>query len=107
MQEQLDAVYRERNSLVAALSKLLPAHLMRHPESDADWEADWRWIVCIHGPSGQMTWHIHDSQFPLFIHLQSTDNDWDGHTTEEKYKRLAELSQTARAYLGSKLLHVR
>jgi len=53
----------------------------------------------------QLTWHIHDFDLPMFDHLQyqgktpmtkalgvSYDDgySWDGHTTEEKYKRLRE-----------------
>ncbi len=40
--EQKDGAYSERNQLVAALSKLLPAWLERHPDDDVDWEDDWR-----------------------------------------------------------------
>jgi len=46
------------------------------------------------GPTGQMTWHIHDSELPMFDHLgRASVNTWDGHTTEEKYERLAELTR--------------
>jgi hypothetical protein len=83
--------YLERNRLVAALSRILPAHLMQHPP-DPIWEGDWRWIVCIEGPTGQMTWHLHDSHLPLFMHLKEKPNNWDGHTTEEKYERLAKFN---------------
>lgn len=91
--------YHERNQLVACLSKLFPAHLSRHPDSDSSWEDDWRWIVCIHPPGDlntpkQMSWHIHDSEKDLFKHLALEANDWDGHTTEEKYQRLLDLHLT-------------
>jgi hypothetical protein len=85
-----DNVYAERNRLVAALSKCFPAHLCRHPDNE-DWEDDWRTIVCVHLPTGQATWHIHDSEVPLFSHLGTTDNHWDGHGTDEKYERLSRL----------------
>lgn len=90
--------YRERNMLVAALSRLYPSHLMKHPD-DPIWDGDWRWIVCIEGPAGQMTWHLHDSHLPLFNHLLERENNWDGHTTDEKYARLAKLG--AEAFHGS------
>lgn len=84
-----DVAYRERNKLVVALTKFFPSYLMRHPQ-DPDWEQDWMWIVCIEGPTGQMTWHIHDSEIELFDHLPRSDvNTFDGHTTDEKYERLA------------------
>lgn len=87
-----DGAYSERNNLVAALSKLFPASLERHEESDKSWEDDWRWIVFINLPTGQVSWHIHDSELPGFNHLHRIcGRVWDGHTTEEKYARLAAL----------------
>ena len=88
-----DEAYHERNRMVAALSMLWPTHMKRHPDSDTEWEDEWRNIVCIHSPAGQMTWHIHDSETPLFQHLNVkpdpfADCEWDGHTTPEKYRRL-------------------
>lgn len=78
------AAYHERNMLVAYLATCYPAHLARHPEQEP-WDDDWRWLICVHTPAGQMTWHIHDSAYPLFRWLPARNNDWDGHTTEEKY----------------------
>jgi hypothetical protein len=83
--------YAERNQLVAFLSHCYPSHLMRHDYNDATWDRDWVWIVCINSPKGQMTWHIHKDELPLFDHLQQRNNDWDGHSTEEKYARLSML----------------
>jgi len=101
-------VYSERNRLVSALSKLFESHLCRHPNSDTSWEDNWRNIVCIHLPTGQATWHIHDDDLLLFAHLVQQDevrgatpNHWDGHTTEEKYKRLAALKQLDQETEGS------
>ncbi len=83
--------YAERNCLVAALSKLFPASLERHPETEA-YEADWRWIVFVDLPAGQVCWHIHDSELPLFDHLpRNAGRKWDGHDREEKYRRVSEL----------------
>lgn len=88
--------YSERNQLVCLLSKLFPASLERHSEEDKDWENDWRWIVFISLPTGQCTWHIHDSERPQFDHLDTLGTKWDGHTTEEKYARIeAVLDDTA------------
>lgn len=102
---QKDNAYSERDQLVAALSKVFPAHLCRHSDEDTEWENDWRWIVCIHIPEyklvvdtgrweaveAQVTWHIHDDELSLFGHLSDEPNHWDGHTTEDKYRRLARL----------------
>lgn len=85
--------YAERNQLVAALSKLFPASLERHPESE-EYDDDWRWIAFIDLPTGQVCWHIHDSELPLFAHLpKNAGRRWDGHDREEKYRRVARLKK--------------
>lgn len=101
MREDRTQAYWERNQLVAALSKVLPAHLYRHDPDDESWDKEWMWIVCIHGPHGQMTWHIHDQELHQFDHLPKYElnipglgkngalcNGWDGHSKAEKYQRL-------------------
>lgn len=96
--------YAERNRLVAALARMAldrapswdtyGAWLGRHPDTDAGWEKDWMNIVFVRLPTGQLTWHIHDSELPMFSflsELKAPDGGWpayDGHTTEEKYERL-------------------
>ena len=46
-------------------------------------------------PQGQMSWHIAPSARDLFTHVPistvPTHPVWDGHTTAEKYERLAAL----------------
>lgn len=86
-----DAAYTERDALVCALSKLWPSHLAVHDPTDTDWDPEWMYIVCVHAPVGQLTWHIHIRELPMFLHLEVRMGDWDGHTTEEKYASLARL----------------
>ncbi len=107
LRKQKDQAYWERNQLVAALSKLYPAWLSRHEDSDKDWLGDWRWIVFIEIPTRwaygdqrnivpeklqyepmQVSWHIHDSELQYFSHLHQLVNTYDGHDTETKYSRL-------------------
>jgi len=93
LRQEKNNAYSERNKLVQFLSLIYPAHMKRHPPEDVEWEDDWRNIVCIHSPMGQLTWHIHDSEAGMFGHLNVkpdpfADCEWDGHTTEEKYQRL-------------------
>lgn len=86
-----DGAYSERNKLVAAMSKMFPASLERH--DGIVWEEDWRWVVFIDLPTGQASWHIHDSEVPQFAHLpRKAGRKWDGHTNDEKYARLAALT---------------
>jgi len=89
--EDKDGAYTERNRVVALLSAIYPSHLCTHDPNDTAWEDDWRTIVCIHSPEGQLTWHLHYSHVPLFDHLEMEHTHWDGHTTEEKYRRIDEL----------------
>ena len=85
LREEKNQAYSERNKLVAALSKLFPASLERHPDEDIEWEDDWRWIVFIDLPTGQVSWHIHDPEMSQFAHLvPHQGREWDGHTTEDK-----------------------
>lgn len=92
LEAQKDGAYSERNQLVAALSKLFPSWMEWHSDEDISWDNDWRNIVFIELPTGQVSWHIHDSEVSHFQHLRKkAGSSWDGHTTEEKYKRLAAL----------------
>lgn len=96
LRRRKDEAYTERNQLVAVLSKLWPSHLCIHPEADKDWDSEWRTIVCIHSPVGQLTWHIHHTHIYLFYHLPILANHWDGHTTADKYQRLREFGQQSK-----------
>lgn len=92
-----NGAYSERDKLISLVSKCFPAWLERHPDSDATWEDDWRWIVFVKLPTGQASWHIHDSELPWFSHLERypSRNSWDGHTTEEKYNRVLRVDDIA------------
>lgn len=86
-----DGAYRERDELVALLSKLYPSHLAEHDPDDPDWDPAWQTIVCIHTPWGQASWHVKwETEYALFEHLDQENiySDWDGHSTEQKYDRL-------------------
>lgn len=99
---QKDAAYHERDMLVAALSKVYPSHLARHPDSDVTWDPEYLTIVCVHLPTGQATWHVHDSEWHLFVHLTYDTPycpGWDLHSTDEKYGRLNRLSKDWRTAL--------
>lgn len=92
VRQSKDQAYQERDMLIACLASLCKEQgyvvgLGRHPESE-EWEDDWRTIVYIDLPAGQVSWHIHDSERPLFWFLGKYLGKWDGHSTTEKYKRL-------------------
>lgn len=71
----------------------MTAWLAEHDPADAGWDPEWRTIVFIDGPTGQLSWHLHDSDVPLFDGLPRGPNSWDGHTTPEKYERVARLGR--------------
>lgn len=81
-----DAAYEERNRVVAALASRFYAGTAR--TAIEGWSDDWHGCVYIDLPTGQVSWHFHDSQAWLFSHLLPYRGEWDGHTTEEKYERL-------------------
>ena len=93
-QTETDSVYiAERNKCVALIARMAVAQglevgLDRHDEADESWDNEWRNIIFIELPSGQVSWHFHDSELPLFNWLAQYEGAWDGHTTEEKYQRV-------------------
>ena len=92
-QQALMNVYSERSELVALLSRLWPSHLAIDDEVGTAYT-----VVCVHTPNGQAAWHINwKNERHLFPHLDEKEahNDWDGHSTEQKYDRLRNLPLVA------------
>ncbi|MFW5782736.1 MAG: hypothetical protein ACOCWO_05555 [Candidatus Muiribacteriaceae bacterium] len=93
--DEKDVVYRERNSVVALAAKLalengLRAGIRRHPKPDSDKS----YVVIIHLPTGQVSWHIRECEVEMFDFLEEDDIPWDGHDRKEKYRRLNEYIAT-------------
>lgn len=77
--------YSERSHLLALLSAHYPAHAYMPDDADPGFT----WVVCLHFPWGQASWHIADDDMRmLFSDIKTTDSDYDGHTTEDKYARM-------------------
>lgn len=88
-----DLAYLERNRCVALLASLaLDAGYTagRARTAIAGWSEDWHGCIYIDFPAGQVSWHYHDSHAHLFAHLPPYAGEWDGHDTEEKYRRVHE-----------------
>jgi hypothetical protein len=89
--EKLESIaneaYTERNRLVALLASLFPSGVKK--TDIPGWDAAWHGCVYIDLPHGQASWHFHDDEAHLFAHLPPYKGEWDGHTTEEKYERIA------------------
>ena len=90
-----DAAFRERNEVVSLLARLFPAGVAKTDVSG--WNAEWHGCVYIDTPCGQLSWHFHDSHAPMFAGLPPYSHVYDGHTTEKKYARVAELRETLSA----------
>jgi len=91
MQERKDDAYLERNRCVALLARMalamgLPVAVTR--TAIEGWSADWHGCIYIGLPTGQVSWHFHDSQAHLFGNLPQRAEVWDGHDTAEKYRRV-------------------
>lgn len=92
-------VYTERARMVASLAGLAmflgeSVGLGEHDPADTNWDPEWRTIVFVDLPDGnggvlQASWHISDSDRHLVQHLPKYEGAWDGHTTSQKYERMA------------------
>jgi hypothetical protein len=91
LRERKDAAYLERNRVVAALAKCFPSGIAR--TAIEGWSEDWHGCVYIDLPTGQVSWHFNDAHAHLFDGLPPYTGKWDGHDTDEKYRRLAALRQ--------------
>lgn len=86
-----DTAYSERNKMLVVVCRMAlalgcKAGIGKHEGENG--ENDWRNIVFIDLPSGQVSWHIDDSDVVNFAFLSSYEGKWDGHTTEEKWNRV-------------------
>lgn len=89
MESELRNVYRERAHLVGFLTTLFPSHFGHTDPSTPDYG-----VATVDTPAGQMAWHIHNDDADV-IPAQATNTDviaYDGHSTEEKYARLRDLT---------------
>ena len=88
----LDEVYAERNKVVLAFAALVKEQgwdvgLAVDPDSP-DWP-----VLMIETDAGQVSWHFQAGELPPGLPLFA--GKWDGHSTPEKYDRLAELVRSA------------
>lgn len=89
MTTEADEAYRQRNYLVSVLTRLFPSG--RRPTAIAGWEPEWHNCVFIDLPTGQVSYHYHDSHAFLFSHLPPYTKDWDGHDKDIVHQRLLAL----------------
>lgn len=86
----LNAAYRERAHLVALLAAWRNSHIGYTDPAAPNWA-----VVTIELPTGQACWHIAPADMDLFAHVRPTPRyarGWDGHDTDEKYRRIDEFA---------------
>lgn len=90
----LREVYRERARLLAFLTRVFPAVITNNDRKEPE-----RWVIYLATPAGQVSWHLHFDDLPLFAAagVEVVDgNDprarWDEHSVQEKYARLTRLT---------------
>lgn len=88
--ERKDAAYLERNHVVAALARLFPSGTLQ--TDIPGWSPEWHGCVYIELPSGQISYHYHDSHAHLFDDLPAYSGVWDGHNKDVVHERLAKLT---------------
>lgn len=89
--QRKDGAYEERNRCVALIARMALANGWQAGITRTaieGWSEEWHGCVYIDLPSGQVSWHYHDSQAPLFAGLPPYEGEWDGHDTPEKYRRV-------------------
>ena len=85
--ENTNNAYKERNQLVALLSTLFPSGKAK--TAIEGWDEAWHGCVYIEFPWGQASWHYHTDDEWMFEHLPQYTNQWDGHSTDVKYRAIA------------------
>lgn len=92
----MDAAYAERNKVVAGFAALAVEHGYRAGVARTaieGWAPEWHNCVYIDLPTGQVSWHFHDRERELFAFLPKYSGKWDGHDTDEKYRRVVALTE--------------
>lgn len=93
----LNAAYRERAQLVALLAAIFPSSWNYSDPDEPEWA-----VVYIGLPTAQCSWHVHADDMGLFRHVRRDDaTRWDGHSTEEKYERIADLVALLAGAIGA------
>lgn len=85
---KLNAAYRERAQLIAALSMIFTGVISYNDPSSPSWP-----VLYLNTNVGQLSWHLNEDDLDLFPHVDVVPADderarWDLHTSQEKYRRL-------------------
>jgi len=98
-----DTAYGERNKLlvfVARLCRALGFRVGMGFDNDQGGDADFRNVLYIDLPTGQVSWHIPEWELPLFKELPQYGGEWDGHDSHTKWHRLLRTVITPGYYIS-------
>ena len=88
---ELQKLYTERNKVIALAARLAVDNGYKAGIGKDKSETDPKWqnVVYIELPNvGQVSWHVPLEELHLFSFLGVYTEPFDGHTTEQKYKRI-------------------
>jgi len=89
--EEKNSIYTERNlcvALIAQYAKSVGHKVGIKEHQGEDWEDEWRNVLFIDLPTGQVSWHLHKDELVNFPGIGPYTGEWDGHDTEGKYRRV-------------------
>ena len=87
-----DRLRLERDALVRILTMFWPAHLMLVPDTTKP--IDWQWVVCIHAPTGQLTWRLPEAQLEELGLEREPENHRDTQSSVVRLERLASVKRS-------------
>lgn len=88
-ERERNSVYGERNKCISLIARMaLKLGYRAGIKQDIEAEDGWKHTIYVDLPNGQVSWHIPDSELPLFGFLPEYEGEWDGHQTPEKYERV-------------------
>ena len=79
--EQINAAYSERNKAVIILAKLalqFGLNAGKGKDDNEEWDDEWRNVVYVDLPDGQVSWHISPTELHLISDLPEYNGKWDG-----------------------------
>lgn len=103
----LNSVYAERNAIVSLATKMAIALGYESGfRTDEQAEDEWKTVIYINLPTGQVSWHIHERELLWFRHLPQFSQSWDGHSTAQKYDRVLAAEFNTDQSLAPHLIHL-
>jgi hypothetical protein len=81
MEERTQRAYTERTIVAVALAKFALSQGFKAGtglDDNIEWDDDWRVVLYVNTPAGQMSWHIAPDDQHMLEGLPAYDGKWDG-----------------------------